>query len=387
MRITGCRIVLPDTVLDNASMVIENGKIAEILSHSLDNADLDLGGRLLAPGCVDLHTHGSGGFDFMDGDEDAIHGAAGGLAEYGTTSALATTLTSSNEELFTFFDNFEKAKKCRRENEAKLMGVHLEGPYFNFDMKGAQDPRYIRKPEKDDYKEIIRRSHGNIKRWSVAPELEGAMEFIKYVSSSGIIVSGGHTKADFRTIEKAVGNGMTMLTHYYSAMSSMTKNHSWKILGATEAGFYFDELTVELICDGCHLPEDLLKLIFKLKRHDRIIAISDSMRAAGFTGGKSILGPKNNGTDVVVKDGVAYLADFSCFAGSVATGIRLVRTLRTLLGLDWPEIFSFTSLQPAALINEDGRIGSLAPGKDADFMILDDECNLHGVYISGIKVN
>ncbi len=386
MILSNCRIILSDRILENGSLIIENGKIKDILPFSSPSCDIDLEGKLVAPGCVDLHTHGSGGFDFMDGDEEAIHGAARGLARYGTTCALATTLTSSNDELFLFFDNFENAKGNRGRDEAKLPGAHLEGPYFNFDMKGAQDPRYIRNPEKDDYIEIMRRSHGNIMRWSVAPELDGAMDFIKYVSDNGIIVSGGHTKADFETVGKAVENGMTMLTHYYSAMSSMRKEHSWKILGVTEAGLYFDELTVELISDGCHLPDDLLKLIFKLKPHDKIIAISDSMRAAGFSSGKSILGPKNNGTAVFIKDGVAYLDDLSCFAGSIATGIRLVKTLRTLVGLDWPEIFRVTSLQPSRLIGMDGIVGSLEKGKEADFIVFDDECNLDSVYISGVKV-
>lgn len=386
MILSNCRIILSDRVLENGSLIIENGKIKDILPFPSSSCDIDLEGKLVAPGCVDLHTHGSGGFDFMDGDEEAIHGAARGLARYGTTCALATTLTSSNDELFLFFDNFANAKVNRGKGEARLPGAHLEGPYFNFDMKGAQDPRYIRNPEKDDYVEIMRRSHGNIVRWSVAPELDGAMDFIKYVSDNGIIVSGGHTKADFKTVGKAVENGMTMLTHYYSAMSSMRKEHSWKILGVTEAGLYFDELTVELISDGCHLPVDLLKLIFKLKPHDKIIAISDSMRAAGFSSGKSILGSKNNGTAVVIKDGVAYLDDLSCFAGSIATGIRLVKTLRTLVGLDWPEIFRVTSLQPSRLIGMDGIVGSLEKGKEADFIVFDDECNLDSVYISGVKV-
>lgn len=212
------------------------------------------------------------------------------------------------------------------------------------------------------------------------------MSFIKDISSMGIIVSGGHTKADFRTIGEAVGCGMTMLTHYYSAMSSMTKNHSWKILGTTEAGFYFDDLTVELICDGCHLPEDLLKLIFKLKDRDHIIAISDSMRGAGFVSGRSILGPKNNGTPVVIKDGVAYLEDLSCFAGSVATGIRLVRTLGTLVGLSLTEIFRTTSLLPAKLLKMDTSIGSIEEGKAADFILFDDDYNLDSVYIAGERV-
>lgn len=386
MKITNCRIVLEDRVIDNGTLEYEDGIIKGISENSVKDGDIDGRGLTLAPGVVDLHTHGSGGFDFMDGDEEAIHGAARGLAAFGTTTALATTLTSSDDELFSFFDNLSEAQKRRGRNEARIPGAHLEGPYFNMDMKGAQDPRYIRNPSPEHYEAVLERSGGNIKRWSVAPELDGAMSFIKDISSMGIIVSGGHTKADFRTIGEAVDNGMTMLTHYYSAMSSMTKSHSWKILGTTEAGFYFDALTVELICDGCHLPQDLLKLIFKLKDRDHIIAISDSMRGAGFVSGRSILGPKNNGTPVVIKDGVAYLEDLSCFAGSVATGIRLVKTLATLAGLSLAEIFRTTSLTPAKLLKMDSSIGSIEEGKCADFILFDDDYNLDSVYIAGEKL-
>ena len=387
MKITNCRIVLEDRVIEKGTVEIERGLFKSISENCVVGSDIiDASGLTLAPGIVDLHTHGSGGYDFMDGEEEDIHGAARGLARFGTTTALATTLTSSDEELFSFFDNLSSAQKTRKSNEARLPGAHLEGPYFSMEMKGAQDPRYIRNPEKSHYMKVIEKSNGNIRRWSVAPELEGALGFIKDVSDLGIIVSGGHTKADFETIGKAVDNGMTMLTHYYSAMSSMTKHHSWKVLGATEAGFYFDELTVELISDGCHLPPDLLKLIFKLKDHDKIISISDSMRGAGFTSGPSILGPKNNGTDVIIQDGVAYLKDLSCFAGSIATGIRIVKTLRTLAGLDLVETFRTASLNPAKLLKLEDSIGSVKEGKCADFILFDSEYNLRDVYIGGERV-
>ncbi len=387
MTITNSRIVLENSVIEKGTIEIKDGVITSVRSGVTGEYDVDASCLTLAPGVVDLHTHGSGGCDFMDGSESDIHSVAAALAKGGTTTALATTLTSSDEELFAFFDNLDSAMKNTGDSEARLAGAHLEGPYFNMEMKGAQDARYIRNPEKEHYMRVIGKSHGNIKRWSVAPELDGALDFIKDITEMGIIASAGHTKATFETIGKAVDNGLSMLTHYYSAMSSMTKKHSWKILGTTEAGFYFDELTVELISDGCHLPKDLLSLIFKLKPHDKIIAISDSMRGAGFTSGHSILGPKNNGTDVIIEDGVAYLSDKSCFAGSVADGIRMVRTLHKLLGLSLTETFRTTSLNPAKLIKLDKEIGSIAEGKCADFILFDDEVNLKSVYVRGKRIS
>ncbi len=386
MKITNVNIVLEDRVLNNSTIVIENGLILDVREGIERDSDIVLNGEYLAPGVVDLHVHGSGGYDFMDGEESDIYLAGKSLARFGTTTCLATTLTSSDEELFSFLKNLSSYKRNRKKGECRIPGSHLEGPYFNMESKGAQDPRYIRNPEKAHYNKILDNSDGNILRWSVAPELDGAMSFIKDISSLGIIVSGGHTKADFETIERAVENGMTMLTHYYSAMSSMIKKGSWKVLGATEAGLFFDSLTVELISDGCHLPASLLKFIFKLKNLNNIIAISDSMRGAGFTSGKSILGPKNNGTPVVIEDGVALLEDRSCFAGSIATGIRIIKTLATLTDLTLPEVFHVTSLNPARLIKMDNEIGSIEKGKRADFVIFDKEYNIHSVYIDGLKV-
>ena len=386
MRITNARIVLLDRVIENGTIEIENERIIGIREGVEKDSDIDAGGKYLAPGIVDLHTHGSGGFDFMDGEESDIHGAAHALAKFGTTCCLPTTLTSSDEELFAFLDNLKKAQNNRSNNECRMPGAHLEGPYFNMDQKGAQDPRYIIPPKKEHYMKVLEKADGNIKRWSVAPEVDGAMEFIKDVSRMGVVISGGHTKADFDTVGRAVENGMTMLTHYYSAMSSMIKKGSWKILGVTEAGFYFDELTVELISDGCHIPANLLKLIFKLKDRDHIIGISDSMRGAGFESGDSILGPKNNGTPVVIEDGVAKLSDRSCFAGSIATGIRLVKTLATIAEENMVSVFKTVSYNPARIIGMEKEIGSLEEGKYGDFIIFDDEYKLDSVYISGEKV-
>lgn len=386
MKITNARIVLLDRVIENGTIEIENERIIGIREGVEKDSDIDAGGKYLAPGIVDLHTHGSGGFDFMDGEESDIHGAAHSLAMFGTTCCLPTTLTSSDEELFAFLDNLKSAQKNRSNNECRMPGAHLEGPYFNMDQKGAQDPRYIIPPKKEHYLKVLEKADGVIKRWSVAPEVDGAMEFIHDVSRMGVVISGGHTKADFDTVGRAVENGMTMLTHYYSAMSSMIKKGSWKILGVTEAGFYFDELTVELISDGCHIPANLLKLIFKLKDRDHIIGISDSMRGAGFESGDSILGPKNNGTPVVIEDGVAKLSDRSCFAGSIATGIRLVKTLSTLAGESMVSVFKTVSYNPARVIGMENEIGSLDVGKYGDFIIFDDDFKLDSVYISGEKV-
>ena len=390
MVITNAKIVLEDeTILGN--MKIVDDTIAQISSTPIENPGtddiLDAKGSFVMPGVVDLHTHGSGGFDFMDGEVSDIVGAASSLAAHGTTTCLPTTLTSSDEELFSFIRNYrtlvEGFKDKPSLNMAKMPGLHLEGPYFDMEQKGAQDPRYIRKPDEKHYMSIMEAAQGRIKRWSVAPELDGALEMAKRLSKEGVLISAGHTAATYDEISKAYDCGMNLLTHFYSGMSSITRKGGFRVLGTVESGYLLDDLNIELICDGMHLPPELLEMIFKLKRHDRITACSDSMRGAAMPEGPSILGPKHNGTACIIEDGIAKMPDRTCFAGSVATGDRLIRTLYKTMGLKMEEVSRLVSLRPAQLIGMDGEIGSIKEGKKADLVICDEDAKLKHVLVDG----
>jgi len=387
MLIYNARLVLEHEIL-HGSMRIQDGRIAEISGDDIvperQELTLDADGAYVMPGVVDLHTHGAGGFDFMDGAVSDIINAAAALARHGTTTCLPTTLTSSDEDLFRFLRNFKEAVANESDDVvARMPGVHLEGPYFDMVEKGAQDPRYIRQPTKSHYSKILEIADGSILRWSLAPELEGSMELIDTLSERGILVSGAHTAATYADVKQACEHGMRLLTHFYSGMSTITRHGGFRVLGAVESGYLIDDLYVELISDGMHLPPELLELIFKCKPHDRITVCSDSMRGAGSADGPSILGPKNNGTAVVIEDGIAKMPDRTCFAGSVATGDRLIRTLHTVLGLELDEIARIASLQPARLIGMDQEIGSIAVGKKADLVIYDDDITIQNVFIDG----
>lgn len=387
MLIYNARLVLEHEIL-HGSMRIQDGRIAEISGDDIvperQEPTLDADGAYVMPGVVDLHTHGAGGFDFMDGAVSDIINAAAALARHGTTTCLPTTLTSSDDDLFRFLRNFKEAVANESDDVvARMPGVHLEGPYFDMVEKGAQDPRYIRQPTKSHYSKILEIADGSILRWSIAPELEGAMELIDTLSERGILVSGAHTAATYADMKQAFEHGMRLLTHFYSGMSTITRHGGFRVLGAVESGYLIDDLYVELISDGMHLPPELLELIFKCKPHDRITVCSDSMRGAGSADGPSILGPKNNGTAVVIEDGIAKMPDRTCFAGSVATGDRLIRTLHTVLGLELDEIARIASLQPARLIGMDQEIGSIAVGKKADLVIYDDDITIQNVFIDG----
>ena len=377
--------VLKDKIR-KCNVIIEDGIIKE-LSNSIVSADciLDGEGKYLYPGVVDLHTHGSGGFDYMDGSTEDIISAAKSALTHGTTTLLPTTLTSSDEDLFLFLDNFRKVSSYN-EILPFMPGVHLEGPYFDPIQKGAQDERYIRKPEKEDYLKILNKGEGIIKRWSLAPELDGAIELIDELRKDNILISAGHTAATYEEISKAYDHGLSLLTHFYSGMSSITRNGGFRVLGTIEAGYLLNGLNVEIIADGLHLPPALLEFIFRFKDKSKIISCSDSMRAAGCGDGESILGPKKNGTKVIVEDGIAKMPDRSCFAGSVATGDVLVKTLINIVKLNPSEASLITSTQPASLIKIDNITGEIKEGKRADLILFDKDFNIDKIFLDGTLV-
>ena len=390
MLIRNARIVLESEVV-HGSLRINGSRIAAVerseVSPFKGEEVIDAEDSYVLPGFVDLHTHGSGNFDFMDGGITDITGAARSLAIHGTTTCLPTLLTSPDEDLFLFFGNFREAvKESGAAVTAKMPGIHLEGPYFCIAEKGAQDPRYIRAPEKSHYLKIMDAADGSVLRWSVAPELVGALEMISILAKEGVLISGGHTAATYEDISRAYDLGMKMLTHFYSGMSSITRRGGFRVLGTVEAGYLIDDLYIELIGDGIHLPPELLKLIFKLKRHDRITVCSDSMRGAGMGAGPSILGSKANGTSVIIEDGIAKMPDRTSFAGSVATGDVLARTLRRIVGLEMDEVSRIVSLRPAGLIGMDCEIGSIAEGKKADLVVCDDNITIKSVFVDGKRV-
>lgn len=378
LKIEECKIVLKDRTI-TGDLEVENGIIQRIKERAIKD---EKKAKIVSPGVIDLHTHGSGGYDFMDGTKEDIKNAALSLMKYGVTTALPTTLTSTDEELFQFLDNFNSLDKSGLPN---LEGVHLEGPYFSYEERGAQNPLYLKNPTREHYKRILERASGSIKRWTVAPELDGAMEMFENLNGRGILLSAGHTTADYKTIREAVERGVKLLTHFYSGMSLLKRVEGFRVLGTVEAGYLLDDLSIECIADGKHLPSELLALIFKCKDNKSIISCSDSMRGAGEKDGKSILGPKSNGTECIIEDGIAKMPDRKCFAGSVATGETIIDTLVNIVGLSLNEAFKICSLNPATLIGIDDITGSIEVGKRADLIILDPILKVEKVIVSGVE--
>ena len=344
-------------------------------------AVIDAEGCYVAPGFIDMHTHGAGGADFMDGTVEAYLTAARMHARHGTTLLYPTTLTSTNEALYESFETYRKARLENRDGAA-FGGMHLEGPYFNPEFAGAQDRRYLRNPRPEEYREILDRCP-DLARWSFAPELDGAAEFAAELKRRGIVASIGHTNATFGECDAAWRAGAAHMTHFYSCMSTISRRNAFRYAGTIEYGYFQDGMTVEIIADGIHVPADLLHLLLKIKGTERISLVTDSMRAAGMPEGPSILGGLADGQPVIVEDGVAKLLDRSAFAGSVATADRLVRTMVREAGCSIPEAVRMMTENPARVMGIARRKGSILPGKDADVVIFDDDINVQKTIIAG----
>jgi N-acetylglucosamine-6-phosphate deacetylase len=384
IKIYNGKIITPYRIIPHGCVLVTNGTITFILEGDMPFADaleIDAKGNYIAPGFIDMHVHGGGGHDFMDGSEEAFLQIAQLHARYGTTAMFPTTLTSEKEELLHTLELYEQAKQHNTMG-AQLLGMHLEGPYFAMSQRGAQDPKYIRDPDPAEYEEIIARS-SSIKRWSAAPELKGAITFGKYVTSKGILAAVAHTDAIYEQVVEAFENGYTLITHLYSAMSGVTRRNAFRYAGVIESAYLLDGMDVEIIADGVHLPAPLLKLVYKIKGADRIALITDAMRAAGMPEGESVLGNIKNGLKVIVEDGVAKLPDRTSFAGSVATADRLVRTMVKMADVPLADAVRMITSTPARIMNVVDKKGSLVAGKDADIVLFDDEINIKMTMING----
>lgn len=384
LKIFNGKIITPHRIIPAGTVLITGNTITAVSekNESFDNAiEIDAKGKYITPGFVDIHVHGGGGHDFMDGTETAFLKIAALHAKYGTTSMLPTTLSASPEELIQTLNAYETANK-KNSDGAQFLGMHLEGPYFAMAQRGAQDPRYIRDPDPVEYAEILSR-FSSIKRWSAAPELKGAIEFGRYMKSHGVLPAVAHTDAIYEDVLVAFENGFTLATHLYSGMSGVTRKNAFRYAGVIESAFIIDEMDVEIIADGIHLPPPLLKLVYKIKGADRTALITDAMRAAGMPPGESMLGSLHNGLKVIVEDGVAKLPDRASFAGSVATADRLIRSMVFAADVPLLDAIKMITSTPARILGVSNRKGSLVAGKDADIVIFDDNINIEMTIIAG----
>ncbi|HTN05954.1 N-acetylglucosamine-6-phosphate deacetylase [Agriterribacter sp.] len=384
LKIYNGKIITPSGIMEKGSVLITGDTITAVSENNVEAGDaveIDARGLYVSPGFIDIHVHGGGGHDFMDNSVEAFLAIAETHARYGTTAMWPTSLTSHTEGILKTIDTYEAAKD-KNVNGAQFLGLHLEGPYFAMNQRGAQDPRYIRNPDPEEYKRILSHS-ASIKRWSAAPELEGAIEFGRYIQTMGILPAIAHTDAIYEEAYEAFRAGYTLATHLYSAMSGVTRRKAYRYAGVIEAAFLTDDMDVEIIADGVHLPAPLLKLVYKIKGAERTALITDAMRAAGMPEGESVLGNINDGIKVIVEDGVAKLPDRNSFAGSVATADRLVRTMINMAELPLEKAIQMITATPARIAGVSDKKGSLAAGKDADIVLFDESIHITMTIVKG----
>jgi N-acetylglucosamine-6-phosphate deacetylase len=352
---------------DPVDLPIEGGRIAARFAAG-DVRKIDGRGLVAVPGFVDLHVHGARGFDFMDATEEAYRVIGEYHAAGGTTSYLPTTATESPDAIFACID---QAARCRdqRIGGVEILGVHVEGPYMAPVKHGCHDPGFVRKPSPEENRRYLDRA-SIIRRITLAPEVPGVMDFIRELSRQGVISSGGHSEATLDQTLRAVGNGMTMITHLYSAMSTIVKQGPFRVPGMLEATLLDDRLATELIADLKHVSPDLMRLALKAKAERTICFVTDAMRGAGMPDGTYTFG-SSRGTRAVVENGVARNLDNTGFASSTVRMIDLVRNAVEAMGLDLASAVRRASLIPATIAGVADRKGSLEPGKDADIVLLE----------------
>lgn len=375
-QLINARILTPQGWLKDGSVLIRDGKILEVTNCDLAviGAQLiDVKGMYVLPGGVEIHAHGGGGRDFMECTEDAFRAAVKTHMKYGTTS-IFPTLSSSTVPMIE--QAAETCTKLMEEKDSPILGLHLEGHYLNMAMAGGQIPENIKSPDPNEYIPIVE-TWSCIKRWDAAPELPGAMQFGKYITAKGILASVAHTQAEFEDIRTAYEAGYTHATHFYNAMPGFHKRREYKYEGTVESIYLLDDMTVEVVADGIHVPPTILRLVYKIKGVERTCLITDALACAA-SDSREAFDPR-----VIIEDGVCKLADHSALAGNVATMDRLIRTMVQKAEIPLADAVRMASETPAKIMGVYDRKGSLQKGKDADIIVMDEDLNVRAVWAMG----
>lgn len=373
------RILTPKGWLDGGSIVTDGNRIrcvSNIDLHVVGAEIIDVNGGYIVPGGIDMHTHGGGGRDFIEGCEDAFREAVSAHLKHGTTS-IYPTLSSSTIPTIEAACNV--CEKLMAEENSPVLGLHIEGSYINPKEAGAQNPVLIKAPVIYEYETLLSK-YKCIKRWDEAPELPGSVRFIKTCNMHGVLTALTCTRATYKDVVEAHKAGMTHAAHFYNAMPVVYKEHEFKVPGTVESVYAMQDMTVEVIADGLHVPPVMLKVVHKIKGVERMALITDSLAYAASEGDVSAE-PR-----VIMEDGVCKLADRSALAGSIATMDTLIRTCIQKANIPMEDVFRMASETPAKIMGVFYRKGSIEEGKDADIIVFDRDINLTYVMQMGNEV-
>jgi N-acetylglucosamine-6-phosphate deacetylase len=345
---------------------------------------IDADGLYLAPGFVDIHVHGGAGSDFMDAAAADIETVFRYHAAHGTTSLCPTTATAPLDEILAALAALEQYRNGPQPL-GRALGAHIEGPYLAMTKRGCHLPEFVRNPEEREWKKILER--GPIASMTLAPELPGARALVEELHRRGANANAGHSEALYREVEEAADWGVRHVTHLYCAMTD-AMNNRWRGTpnprsgGIVEAVYLDDRLSSELITDGKHLSPEMLKLAFRNKGYEKLAIVTDAMRGTGMPDGEYAFGPRH-GMRATVKNGEARVPDGTALASSIFPMNEMVRVFRDLSGCPLWQAVRMASLTPAQIVHADDQVGSLAPGKLADLLIIDEQVGVHAVYIGG----
>ena len=368
------QIVLDDQVIDKAYLTIEDGKFGPILMEEPQDAPIkDYSQSIVAPGLVDTHIHGYKSHDVMDNDFEGIKVISEGLLSCGVTSWLPTTLTSSAELLNDVCETI--GNHYQEVTGAKIRGIFLEGPFFTEKYKGAQNPKYMSDPSVDKLAKWHELSQGLVNKIAIAPERKGVKEFIEFAKSKGVYTALAHSDATYEEAAAAVEAGANIFVHIYNGMSGLHHRNP----GMVGAALSLDKVFAEMICDGHHVHPAAARVVTRARGPKETVLITDCMRAGGMGEGQSRLGE----FEVVVKDGTARLRDTGNLAGSI---LELKQGVKNVV--DWglvspAEALRMASLTPAQSVGIESVCGRIAPGYEADFIVVSDQLELEATYLDG----
>lgn len=374
------RVITPYRLIDNGGVEVYKDKIIKIFKgDSFEKSEgdylIDCKRNYISPGFIDIHIHGAGMADFMDGTLDSVKTIVKITADHGTTSLLGTTLSQSHELVAKALDNINIAMNKDLPG-SKILGAHLESNYFAVGQKGAQNPAYIYSPKQGEYEDYL--SRVNVRLVSAAPEIKGALEMASDLQKRGITVSIGHTCAKYEEIVAAIEAGFTHVTHAYNGMNFYNNTNYYPEMGTCESIMARDELTIEVIADGKHVAPSMLQHMYRVKGAERMHAVSDAV-IAGAPEGEYSLG----GLETIVTDGVCMLKDRTSFAGSIATADVLLDTLYKKAAIPLCDAVKMLTSTPARVIGLQGSKGRLVAGYDADINVFNEDIKMLTTMIMG----
>ncbi|NQT67280.1 MAG: N-acetylglucosamine-6-phosphate deacetylase [Actinobacteria bacterium] len=371
-------IITPFQLLEDNVISIEKGKIIAIenkenIAAPVETEVIDAGNGFVVPGFIDIHVHGGGGSDIMDGKYEAVKQIAATHSRFGTTAFLPTTMTMSKDKIIRSLKSIHEAF-IKGTGAAEILGINLEGPYINPEKKGAQKEKDIKRPSIEEFLEFNQASGNLIRLITVAPEMPGAIDLIRWLHKNGIIASVGHSNATYKQVQEGIKAGLTHVTHTFNAMRGLDHREP----GVVGAALSSPKLILEMIADGIHLHPVAMKILIKIKEVGKIVLITDAMRAASKPEGTYNLG----GQEVTVVNGQARLKD-GTLAGSVLTMNKAVCNMVDKVGVSLTEAIQMATINPARCLGVESKKGSLEPGKDADIVILNKKLKVELTMVKG----